>query len=133
MKKNDMQNSDNELTVLCNTVREFVGQRKYHECKQLITEAMGKYPHAPEPHNLMGIQLENEGDHLTAMKHLRAAWALDPTYIPARCNLERYSRFFSKGQSAFDETDCPQEQEKEKDLYKVEYDEHGIDHVVRRN
>lgn len=130
MKNNNIPNNNNELTVLCNTVRDFVGQKKYRECEQLITDAMGKYPHAPEPHNLIGILFENEGDHLTAMKHFRAAWALDPTYIPARYNLERYGSFFATGQSAFNEADCPQEQEK--DLYKIEYDEHGVGHVIRR-
>ena len=130
MKNNSVSNDDNELTVLCNTVKDLAGQMKYYECRQLITNAMREHPHAPEPHNLLGILLEKEGDHLTAMKHFRAAWALDPTYIPARYNLDRYGSFFAIGQSAFSEADCPQENEKE--LYKLEYDEHGIGHVVRR-
>ena len=93
--------------MLCDTVRKLVGQKKFEECEALIREAMGKYPHAPQPHNLIGILLEKQGDHLTAMKHFRAAWALDPAYIPARCNLENYGTFYSKQQCAFDETDCP--------------------------
>ena len=131
MKNNNTVNSENELIVLCNAVREFISQKKYQECWQLITEAMKKHPHAPQPHNLIGLLLESEGDHLTAMKHFRAAWALDPTYIPVRHNMERFGTFFSTGEVAYDETDCPKEQEKE--LYKLEYDEHGIGHVIRRN
>ncbi|MDF2537271.1 MAG: two component, sigma-54 specific, transcriptional regulator, Fis family [Herbinix sp.] len=131
MDKNIDIKSENEFVVLCRTVREFMEQRKYRECRQLITNAMGNYPHAPHPHNLLGILLENEGDHLLAMKHFRAAWALDPTYIPARYNLNRYGSLFATGNSAYDETDCSSKQEKE--LYKIEYDEHGVGHVVRRN
>jgi len=130
MKKNNIPNGYNELKDLCNTVRKLVEQKKYQECEKIISEEMGKYPHAPQPHNLIGILLEHEGDHVTAMKHFRAAWSLDPTYIPARYNMERYSDIYTKGQCAFDETDC--QNKNKKDLYKVEYDEHGVGHVVKR-
>lgn len=131
MKQIGIPKSQQELAELCCTVRKLIDQKKYQEIELLIQSAMGRYPHAPEPHNLMGILLEKEGDHLTAMKHYRAAWALDPTYLPARYNLERIGTFFSKGKCAFDETDCPKD--KKEDLYKIEYDAHGIGHLVRRN
>ncbi len=41
------------------------------------------------------------------MKHFRAAWALDPTYLPASHNLNTYGTFFSNGSCAFDESDVP--------------------------
>lgn len=129
-RETNISEDKQELNVLCNKVRKLIEQNKYQECKLLIQDAMGKYPHAPEPHNLIGILLEMGGDHLTALKHFRAAGALDPTYIPARYNLDRFATFFSKGKCAFDETDCPQE--KKEDLYKIEYDAEGIGHVVRR-
>lgn len=132
MVNNNINNDNIELIKLCNTVRELIVQRKFSESDELIRQAMAKYPHAPEPHNLMGIQLENNGDQLTAMKHLRAAWALDPTYLPARYNLEQYADMFGKNsKDAYNVDDCPQEQEKE--LYKTEYDEKGIGHIVKRN
>jgi len=85
-------------------------QNKYHESDELIRKAMADHPHAPEPHNLMGIKLENEGDHLTAMKHFRAAWALDPAYVPARYNLNQYADMYCKDhKDAYVEEDCPQE------------------------
>ena len=66
---------------------------------------MSEAPHAPEPHNLMGIILENENDHIGAMKHFRAAWALDPTYLPARFNMEQYAGFSAVGRmDAYDES-----------------------------
>jgi hypothetical protein len=128
----NITNDNMELLTVCNTVRELMGQKKLRESEELIRQTMAKYPHAPEPHNLMGIQLENSGDHLAAMKHFRAAWALDPAYFPARYNLEQYADMFcKKRKDAYTEDDCPQEQDKE--LYKIEYDKKGIGHIVKRD
>lgn len=132
--KTRKENDKKELTVLCNTVRAFAGKGEYQKCESLIFGAMRKYPHAPEPHNLIGILLEKQGDHLTAMKHFRAAWVLDPTYLPARQNLDCYGTFFSSGKSTYDESDCPAEDKNSnKNNYKIEYDAHGIGRVVRRD
>lgn len=130
VKQIDRSENQHELNKLCFSIRQLVEQHKYEESELLIQSAIGSHPHSPVPHNLIGILLEKKGDHLTAMKHFRAAWALDPTYLPAQHNLEHYGTFFSKGKCAYDETDCLKE--KDEDLYKVEYDEHGIGHVVRR-
>ena len=65
------------------------------------------------------------------MKHFRAAWALDPSYVPARINMERYGSFsFTMPRPAYDEADCPQEADVQK--CRIETDAHGIGHVVRR-
>ncbi len=106
MKEINKTESQKELDVLCNLVRELMEQGEYRKCELLIKDAMGKYPHAPQPHNLIGIMLEKEGDHVGAMKHFRAAWALDPTYIPARCNMERFGSIYANDKCAFDESDC---------------------------
>jgi len=130
MKKHELPESSNELNALCATVRELIGIQDYQKCESLINSAMCQFPHAPEPHNLIGVLLEKKGDHLTAMKHFRAAWALDPTYIPARQNLDSYGTFFSRGKCAYDESDCSVEEESNN--YKIEYDTHGVGHVLRR-
>ena len=91
---------------------------------------MGEFPNAPEPHNLLGIVMEKEGDHAGAMRHFRAAYALDPTCLPARQNLDHYGTFYSRGGCAYDESDCPQEAPSS---YEIQYDEKGIGHAVRRN
>lgn len=118
-----------ELFELCKQVRNLVNEKKLSECIYTIKESMAKFPHAPHPHNLMGVLLELQGDHLTAMKHFRAAWALDPTYEPSRFNLEKYGSFFEKGPFAFDEDDCPKSDSSSR--YQIQYDEHGIGHVRR--
>ena len=127
-----------ELLSLCDTVRTLAGTRNFEECKTQICQAMCKYPHAPQPHNLMGIVLQHlcverqdEDYHLIAMKHFRAAYALDPTYLPSRHNLHHYGTFYSRGHCAFDESDC--EPEEKKRNYTIKYDEHGIGHVVKEN
>lgn len=121
-----------ELNKICNTVRELIGQSKLRESEEYITQIMMKYPHNPEPHNLMGIQLENCGDHLTAMKHFRAAWALDPSYLPARYNMEQYADMSCNcRRDAYTEEDCIKNADKE--MNKIEYDASGTRHIVKRD
>jgi hypothetical protein len=103
----DTKETINGLDMLCDNVRKLVVKGAYKESERLVTIAMGNYPHAPEPHNLMGILMEQEGDHVCAMKHFRAAWALDPTYIPARYNMDRIGTFVGEGSCAYNEADCP--------------------------
>ena len=118
-----------QLQTLCAAVRKYAAARDYQKCAAMICKAMGEFPSAPQPHNLFGIVLEKEGDHVLAMKHFRAAYALDPTYTPARQNLEVYGTFYSCGKCAFDESDCPEEAPSP---YAARYDEKGTGQAVRR-
>lgn len=61
------------------------------ECALLVASLMGENPHAPEPHNLMGMLLERAGEKEAALRHYQAACALDPKFLPARRNLARAS------------------------------------------
>ena len=97
-----------EMTQLCVTVKELAGQGEYDRCRSLILEAMGNNPDAAEPHNLLGVLLERKGDHEGAMRHFRAAAALDPTYEPAGRNLDVCGCFPRKGSLAWQQADCPQ-------------------------
>ena len=119
-----------QLQALCDGVRKYAKAHDYQKCVEMICEAMGKFPNAPQPHNLLGIVMEKEGDHAGAMKHFQAAYALDPTYLPARQNLDHYGTFYSWGGCAYDESDCSQEAPSP---YEIQYDEKGIGHPVRRN
>lgn len=117
MTKLQRMPTENPLTELCNTVKRLVLEKDYAQSQTLIVEAMQQYPHAPQPHNLLGIVLEKTGNHTLAMKHFRAAWALDPTYRPANHNLETYGTFISRGGCAFDEADIPLAQAQATTLY----------------
>ena len=60
---------------------------------ELISKAHLLNPDAADPHNLMGLISELRGDDITARKHYRAAYALNPTYKPSCRNLERLCMF----------------------------------------
>ena len=113
MKNNDGIRCE-ALHKLCQDVRVLAAEGSYEACEELIRRAMEEYPHAPQPHNLMGVVLERTGNHICAMKHFRAAWALDPTYSPASQNLSNYGTFYASGAVAYDESDCPEFQSAEK-------------------
>ena len=100
------KDGENRLAALCAQVRALSARLDYDGCMELLRGAMGGCPDAPEPHNLMGIIYMRKGDKGSAMRHFRAAWALDPTYLPARENLYACGTFEPHGALAYDESDC---------------------------
>ena len=85
-----------------------VDSKDYRECDMYLQRIIARYPHSAVPHNLFGLLFESKGEHAQAMCHFRAAWALDPTYLPARYNLEIYGMQSQHGKGAYEESDCPQ-------------------------
>lgn len=145
MRKHNEVRTPTELDILCSSVRDLSEAGNYTAAKEMIGNAMCRYPDAPHPHNLMGVVLEKLGDHGTAMKHFRAARALDPSYLPAGHNLDVYGTFFAGGRCAYDESDLPISNLHGSDITynkrvighvitknEIKYDEYGIGHVVRR-
>ena len=113
-------------------VRALVAQRHFSEAEDEAAQAMAAAPHDAQLHNLMGIIAESRNDHVQAMKHFRAAWALNPTYRPARINMERYGSFSRQmPRPVYDETECAPCPAESRPAYRVEYDKHGIGHVIR--
>lgn len=127
-----MENNQKELNELIQNVKAIVLTNEYESALELIRRAMQDYPHCAIPHNLMGIVMEKQGEKKLAMAHYRAAYSLESIYLPARCNMERMASMNHKTTYAFDEDDCPSFQSKG-NRYKLEYDEKGIGHVVRRD
>lgn len=101
-----------DLDVLCVLARNLTENHEHTKCFRLICRAMEKFPDAPHPHNLLGILCEKEGNHNSAMKHFRAAYSLDPSYEPARKNLNTYGTFFSSGKCDYGITPCAEEKMK---------------------
>ena len=113
-------------------IRALVAQRHFSEAEDEAAKAMAAAPHAAQPHNLMGIIAESRNDHVQAMKHFHAAWALDPTFLPARINMERYGSFSGQmPRPVYDETDCAPDPAQSRQAYRIEYDVKGIGHVIR--
>lgn len=100
-------NRHSELKSLCNLVRKNISSNNNDGILEEVYKAIGSFPHSPEPHNLLGIILEKDGNHVMAMRHFRVALDLDPTFQPAQHNLEIYGTFFSTGKCAFDVDDLP--------------------------
>ncbi len=119
-----------ELAILCEEFRRLVLANRYNDCYDCILEALIRYPHAPQPHNFLGILLLKKGDKATAIKHFLAAEALDPTYEPARLNLENQVSPFAKKRCFFDETDCPTKTDCK---CTVKYTDEGVGQVIRKN
>lgn len=87
---------EQELIVISKRVKQLVNERKFKECERLICKTLQKYPHSAIPQNLFGIVLEKENNHILAMKHFRAGYDLDPTYIPCRVNMDQYADLYQK-------------------------------------
>ena len=99
---------EDDLKNLCRVIRNYVPEHKWEECDRLIPKYMELYPDSAVPHNLRGIVMEKQGRHAEAMKHFRAAQALDASYVPANFNMERFASFEKEGrvEPAFDVNDC---------------------------
>lgn len=104
-----------EIQKYCDTMRELLQQQAYEDCEKHTNRLMKRFPHIPEPHNIYGIILEKQGEHLLALKHFRAALSLDPSFAPAIHNLETYATLFSHGMYAIDESDCQPEESADAD------------------
>ena len=50
-----------QLQALSDGVRKYAKAYDYQKCVAMICQAMGEFPNAPEPHNLLGIVMEKEG------------------------------------------------------------------------
>lgn len=119
-----------DLKRICTVTRSMVKNGDYEECDKFLRDSIGKYPHAAEIQNLFGVLLKKQGNHVDAMKHFRASWALDPTYLPSRYNLDQYTSFYPRGVLAYDESDCPEViQEKQ---YELKNDEDSVGRIIRR-
>ena len=140
-RKSEINSIDEYVAV----VRDLLEAGNLAEGEKKIIEAMGKYPHAPEPHNLYGILLEMKKEHALAMRHFRAGWALDPTYTPVNVNLYNFGTFSKNKKYAYTEADCPNEEITPTEItfdqngvghvekkYETQCDENGLVHVVRR-
>ena len=109
---------ENELTALCEAAREMTADGHYDRCQEMLATAMARHPDAPEPHNLLGVVLQQLGEHARAMKHFRAAYALDPSYEPARLNLECFGSIANRGEAAWQASEAQPAQKATEEEYK---------------
>lgn len=104
---NTILNGDEENEkYFCLEMKKLICSGKSQEAIQIICNFMSKHPNSAIPHNLLGIIYEKKCNHILAMKHFRAAWCLDPTYLPARENISNFSSFESMHRFFYEESDC---------------------------
>ena len=75
-----------------------VGDRHFNAATEHVRKAISLDPARPEAFNLLGALMEIHHDVLEAQKYYRAALDLDPTYKPAKDNLDRSTRW-QRGES----------------------------------
>lgn len=127
---NTILNGDEENEkYFCLEMKKLICSGKSQEAIQIICNFMSKHPNSAIPHNLLGIIYEKKCNHILAMKHFRAAWCLDPTYLPARENISNFSNFEPMHRFIYEESDCS----KSKQKYEIKYDSRHIGHVVEKN
>ena len=97
---------EEELNALIAQAKAMIGRRAFDECEALLSAAMFQNPHSAVPHNLMGLLLEKKRLPEDAMKHFRAACALNPAYAPSRWNLEGFAELCKTRPDAYYAGDC---------------------------
>lgn len=75
--------------ALIEVAKRYVTDRSFDAARACVLRAVAVDPGQPEAYNLLGALLEIRGDWLEAQKYYRAALDIDPTFKPARANLER--------------------------------------------
>ena len=91
---------------ICLEVKQLISLGNFQDAIKIICNFMAKYPNSAIPHNLLGIVYERRGNHILAMKHFRVAWCLEPTYLPARANLDNWSNFQPIHKFYYEDEDC---------------------------
>jgi DNA-binding response OmpR family regulator len=71
----------------------------YESAAAWAEKAVARDTSRPEAFNLLGALLERRGSRLEAQRYYRAALALDPTFSPARNNLDRSTQFWPGGRA----------------------------------
>jgi len=74
-----------------------ITDRDFASARETARKAIAGNPGQPEAYNLLGALLEITGAWLEAQKFYRAALDIDPTFKPARANLERATSMRKSG------------------------------------
>jgi DNA-binding response OmpR family regulator len=74
---------------LIELTKRHITNREFSAARETVRKAIASDPAHPEGYNLLGALLEIKDDWLEAQRFYRAALDIDPTFIPARANLDR--------------------------------------------
>lgn len=82
---------------LIQMAKRHIADRNFVNARETVRKAISKGPEHPEAYNLLGALLEIGGDWLNAQKFYRAALNMDPTFKPAKANLDRITSWNMSG------------------------------------
>ncbi|MEW6708354.1 MAG: response regulator [Candidatus Riflebacteria bacterium] len=78
-----------DYSTILELTKKYLNQCRFESALETIRRAVAINPSKPEAFNLMGAILEVRGERLESQKFYRTALEIDPTYKPARDNLNR--------------------------------------------
>lgn len=96
-RKKIEETKDADYKVRIELTKRCINERRFQAALEQAKMAVGRDPSRPEAFNLLGALHEVMGDRLEAQKKYRVALELDPTYKPARQNLERTTGYETRG------------------------------------
>ena len=82
---------------LIELAKRHITDRRFGAARETTRKAIAADPARPEAYNFLGALLEIKGDWVEAQKFYRAALEIDPTFKPARENLERTTSWHKFG------------------------------------
>lgn len=91
------EKSAKDYRSLIELAKRHISDRNFAGARETSRKAIAEDPAQPEAYNLLGALLEIKGDIPESQKFYRAATDIDPTYEPARANLERATSWHKLG------------------------------------
>ncbi|MFO7949423.1 MAG: response regulator [Candidatus Fermentibacteraceae bacterium] len=88
-RENIEEEAASDYETYIELAKESINKRQFPAALEHARKAISIDPGRPEGLNLLGVLHEIEGNTTEAMRQYRAANALDPTYQPARENMDR--------------------------------------------
>jgi len=85
--------SAKDFQSLIQLTKRHINDGRFELAREAAQSAIAADPGNPESYNLLGALVEIMGDQLQAQKYYRAALDIDPTFKPAKSNLERATSF----------------------------------------
>jgi DNA-binding response OmpR family regulator len=86
-----------DYRTLIELARRHITDRRFDAARAGVRKAIASDPGQPEAYNLLAALCEIGGDRLEAQNFYRVALDIDPTYSPARTNLERTTSWRKSG------------------------------------
>lgn len=104
MEREDLKSQDaTNYTAALELAKKNINEKHFKDAVDYTKKAIALDPAKPEVYNLMGALMEIQRKELDAQKFYRMSLNADPTYKPARANLDRTTSWSMTGDIVIDE------------------------------